>query len=138
MEEKMKKRVNSSIVLLALCMQQGAGIVVAESGTLVMTNFEANKSDLSARLLRLQDQLQNIPDSELKKVEDLVHEIVEVYDEADQKAFAKLHNAKDKRNHLKTKIQELARGFGHAQLSKNDTNEVDHHITKIEKLVSKK
>lgn len=134
----MKKGMNKGLVLFALCMQQGSGTVVAEVGSLMTTNFEVNKDDLSRRLLRLQDQLKSIPDSELRKAEDLVHEIVEIYDESDQNAFSKLATTNKKRNHLKSKLQELAQRFRYVQLSKRHAGEVSRYIDKIEKLSSRK
>jgi hypothetical protein len=136
MEKKMKKKISNNLFLLAMCMQYGAGTVVAEQGTTAFTTIESDKKDLSRRMMRLEDKLSELTEKSLYDLEEELDDIADVFEDAREASF-KAKSLAAKRKYIRNNLRDFSKGLSRVELSEKDKSKISHHLDKMEKTVAR-
>ena len=140
----MNKRMSNKLFLLALCMQYGAGKIVAKQGTMQFAQVEAlEEFNYTGRLLKIESKVQTLTDNQLESIEHSLHQISSVLDGHHKLSFKKSKLVKEKKEHVQRKIKRIIESLEalraeKEKLSASEKKKVSSSLKSMEEAVSSK
>ncbi len=134
----MKKRVNRSLVLLAMCMQSMPGkIITVEQVTMAEAYVKpVEKNNTTGRLLRIHTNLQvaNLTDKQVQVVYENLDDLQDLNEDRDERLF-KNKTTQEKKKHIENKVLEVTALLKNKPLSKSEQQKASKYLSAIENIV---